>query len=250
MQEMDDDHATRLKHDLQIVLGSSTWTMLYSAIIISQTVLLAWDRWDTPLWTQNFLHLYYGFAQVWFLIELVMLWLVREPSHALHFSQVVPLQHAAEGLPDQAGKVPVDKRESKLGSEDDGDSGEGKAETSAVRSSEDAVDVDRAVVLIKVILLASGLVGVLTKQRAWTHIQALRIIWPATKLLPVLTSLLRSSFRALLAITNFLCFVIVLMLCWAVVGRYVFGVKLAQASRSHFGDLGTGVVMTCVCRLL
>ena len=185
MQEMDDDHATRLKHDLQIVLGSSTWTMLYSAIIISQTVLLAWDRWDTPLWTQNFLHLYYGFAQVWFLIELVMLWLVREPSHALHFSQVVPLQHAPEGLPDQAGKVPVDKRESKLGSEDDGDSGEGKAETSAVRSSEDAVDVDRAVVLIKVILLASGLVGVLTKQRAWTHVQALRIIWPATKLLPI-----------------------------------------------------------------
>ena len=231
---MNKDHENRLKQDIQTVLDSSMWAILYSAVIICQTVLLTWDRWDTPAFTQRLLDLYYVFAQVFFLVEIVMLWLARESTQGLQLSQIVPTQ--SEVPSEQAERDPAAVADH-VHSEARSGRGESVRGGSA-RGGSSQHQVDRAVVVIKVLLLGSGLLGVMTKQRAWTHTQSLRIFWPATKLLPVLSSLLSSSFKALLAIVNFLCFFMILMLCWAVVGRYVFGDKLAQVSRSHFGDLG------------
>ena len=250
---MNEDHENRLKQDIQTVLDSSTWTILYSAVIICQTVLLTWDRWDTPAFTQRLLDLYYVFAQVFFLVEIVMLWLARESTQGLHFSQIVPIQSkvpSEQAEKDAAGtndvadlRAGLERRDQAVADHVHSEARSGRGESvrgGSARGGSAQHQVDRAVVVIKVLLLGSGLLGVMTKQRAWTHTQSLRIFWPATQLLPVLSSLLSSSFKALLAIVNFLCFFMILMLCWAVVGRYVFfGDKLVKVSRSHFGDLGT-----------
>jgi len=223
-EEMDEQRASRLKDDVQGVLDSPAWSLVYNTVIISQTVLLAFDRWDTPLVFRNVLFLYYGFAQVFFLIELGMLWLTLERDEHFHFSQIVPFREDEKRAGPEAGDEDDDQiGHQKVGSQQDENTG-------------------RAIVLTKVLLLVAGLLGLMTRQHAWTHVQALRIFWPAIKALPVLESLLLSSLKALLAIANFLTFVLLLMICWAEVGRYVFGDSLASVSRSHFADLASGML--------
>ena len=228
--EIDEQRASRFKEDLQAVLDSPTWSLVYNAVIISQTVLLAFDKWDTPRFLRNFLLLFYGFCQLFFLIELVMRWLALEREDSSHFSQIVPFRE------DEKRAAPEAQAPFEGGVEEDEQIGHQAA------GAQQDEQTGRAIFLTKVLLLVAGLLGLLTRQHAWTHVQALRIFWPAIKILPVLESLLLSSLKALLAIGNFLSFVLILMVCWAVVGRYVFGDSLALVSRSHFADLGSGML--------
>ena len=208
------DDQQNLKRDLKAILKLREWNFLYASIIGVQAVLLSMDTWETSRFWHNVFRLYHGMAQLFFASELTALWVTREDRSRSHFSQIGPSN--LDEISDDETTI---------------DDGEVQDDVAGI-----------ATVVLKVLLLFSGFVGVITEDHVWTHTQALRIFWPALLVLPVLRSLLHSAFNSLLSILNLVLFALVLMLCWCCVGRYVFDDSLEAVSRSHFGDLGTGML--------
>ena len=205
-----------LKLHVDRLLHGFLWQCTYSAVIIVYIVLLSLDRWDTSDRARRFFRLYYSMATLFFLMELVALWLVRDADMHSTLSRIVPLSPRSNNASDAGAK-----------------SSRINAHTN--RATVDEKKVMMASVVMKMFLFATGAIGIWTDSPWLTHIQAFRIFWPTNSIFPVLRPLLSAGLDAMTALFNLLAFITIIVVCWAIVGRYIFG------NASNFKDMPTGM---------
>ena len=84
-------------------------------------------------------------------------------------------------------------------------------------------------------LVIMGLIGLLTSSPLFRLLAALRG-YRLMKYFPTLQDMLKSAVSSVQAILNVLVFIVLVMLCFVVAARYMFGSKVDGLSRSNFGS--------------
>ena len=87
----------------------------------------------------------------------------------------------------------------------------------------------------EVFLIFMGLLGLITNNEMLRRIPAIRT-YRLMKYFPTLAHLLLSAVSSVQAIANVMVFIMLVMLCFVVAARYMFGTRVDDISRSNFGS--------------
>lgn len=90
-------------------------------------------------------------------------------------------------------------------------------------------------------MVMSGIIGLITKSPLLLLIPALRL-YRLMSYFPTLEALLLSAVASVRAILNLCLFILIVALCFAVTGRYVFGKLMDDLTRSNFGTFQSAML--------
>ena len=69
------------------------------SVIVAQALILVWDRWDTPETTRTLFLAFYGFAEVFYFIELCALWMTKEVDPIAKLTRIAPFSPIQDQSP-------------------------------------------------------------------------------------------------------------------------------------------------------